>query len=730
VVPGPWALLAGVALAAGATVIVLYGAEAMPYSKGQTVTTKILAPRAFHRENLQRTLALKKQARENTPSVYVFNDALINRIEGNLLDLHRLARLAENYKAFSTEASKQGWSLEEGEYSALRKLTNEAGSKSYERWVRSLRGLLGEEPMVREVAPAQRGSRPKHVLLEGGPRGRLRRATGELKYVSDGDQLTRTVGRLTKRLASPELEKPLGQLIVGHLQPDAENNRFEPVWLFDKKQTDSLLAEAEQGVGVQYDEYNEGDTLVEPGVIDDQEYVLLQTAWRAYREALRTDPQLARQRLLLRAGTAGLVGLIVIGLSVYVGLYQPRVVEKAIRATAMAALLLVMLLLSRLLEMLGGVREWSVLPVVMTGAILTIAYNQRLALGITAAFCVLATMTVNGGMELLLVLLAATGVTVLLSGEIRTRLKILEVGAATGAVAFGATFCVGLTGGEELLYIVLHAGYAALAALAAAVLIEAILPLIEKLFGIVTAMTLLEWCDINRPLLKRLAQETPGTYNHSLVLGSLAEAAAESIGVNGLLVRVGAYYHDIGKINKPDYFVENYESRANRHENLSPTMSLLIIIGHVKDGVELARQYGLPPVLNQFIAEHHGTTVVRYFYHAASEKRQAEGKAAVSESEFRYPGPRPRLKESAILMLSDGAEGAVRALQDPTPGRIEATVHNIAMQRLMDGQLDDCDITLKELARVEESLVKSLCAIYHGRIAYPKTEAQRTPRTA
>jgi len=396
----------------------------------------------------------------------------------------------------------------------------------------------------------------------------------------------------------------------------------------------------------------------------------------------------------------------------------------------MAALLLVMLLLSRLLEMLGGAREWTVLPVVMTGAIVTIAYNQRLALGITSAFCVLATMTVNGGLELLLVLLAATGMTVLLSGEIRTRLKILEVGAATGAVAFGATFCVGLTGGEELLYIVLHAGYASLASLAAAVLIEAILPLIERLFGIVTAMTLLEWCDINKPLLKRLAQETPGTYNHSLVVGSLADAAAESIGVNGLLVRVGAYYHDIGKINKPDYFVENYDSLANRHENLSPTMSLLIIIGHVKDGVEMARQYGLPPVLNQFIAEHHGTTVVRYFYHAASEKRQAEGKAAVSESEFRYPGPRPRLKESAILMLSDGSEGAVRALQDPTPGRIEATVHSIAMQRLMDGQFDDCDITLKELARVEESLVKSLCAIYHGRIAYPKTEAQRSPRTA
>jgi putative nucleotidyltransferase with HDIG domain len=321
-------------------------------------------------------------------------------------------------------------------------------------------------------------------------------------------------------------------------------------------------------------------------------------------------------------------------------------------------------------------------------------------------------------------------VTVLLLREVRTRLKILGVGAATAAAAFAATFFVGLMGRQDLLYIIKQSGYAALAGLAASVLIQAILPLIEKLFGIVTAMTLLEWCDINRPLLKRLAQETPGTYNHSLVLGSLAEAAAESVRANGLLVRVGAYYHDIGKINKAGYFAENFESRANRHEKLSPTMSLLIIIGHVKDGIELAREYGLPAVLQQFIAEHHGTTVVKYFYHAASERHQAEGKAAVPESEFRYPGPKPRSKETAILMLADGSESAVRALQDPTPGRIEATVHNMAMQRLMDGQLDDCDITLKELAQVEDSLVKSLCAIYHGRIAYPKTAPQRSWRTA
>jgi membrane-associated HD superfamily phosphohydrolase len=174
---------------------------------------------------------------------------------------------------------------------------------------------------------------------------------------------------------------------------------------------------------------------------------------------------------------------------------------------------------------------------------------------------------------------------------------------------------------------------------------------------------------------------------------------------------------------KPNYFVENQRARINAHENLAPTMSLLVILAHVKDGLALAREHGLPPVLHQFIAEHHGTTVVKYFHSIAAQRAAADGldEREVSETEFRYPGPKPRSRESAILMLCDGVEGAVRALQEPTPGRIETVVHEIVMARLMDGQLDDCDFTLKELSRVEQSLVKSLCAIHHGRIAYPKS---------
>jgi putative nucleotidyltransferase with HDIG domain len=182
---------------------------------------------------------------------------------------------------------------------------------------------------------------------------------------------------------------------------------------------------------------------------------------------------------------------------------------------------------------------------------------------------------------------------------------------------------------------------------------------------------------------------------------------------------VGAYYHDIGKINKPDYFAENEIGSTSRHKELSPAMSQLIIVGHVKDGVEMAKEYGLPAVLRQFIETHHGTTLVEFFYNEAKKKRD-DKQSPPSESEFRYAGPKPRTKEAAIVMLSDSVEGAVRSLSDVTPTKIETVVHNIAMKRLQDGQFDECDLSLRELSQIETSVSKTLAAHYHSRMAYPK----------
>ena len=253
------------------------------------------------------------------------------------------------------------------------------------------------------------------------------------------------------------------------------------------------------------------------------------------------------------------------------------------------------------------------------------------------------------------------------------------------------------------------------------------LPFLERIFGVVTAISLLELCDINHPALRRLAIEAPGTYSHSLLLGSLVEPACAAIGANGLLARVGAYFHDIGKVNKPQYFIENVDTTGgpSDHARLTPAMSKLIITSHIKDGLEMARRYGLPRIINPFIAEHHGTTVIQYFY---NEARKAAGEDEIVEDvQYRYGGPKPQSKETAVLMLTDAAEGAVRSIKEPTAPKIEDKVHEVVMSRLLDGQLNECGLTIEEVFRVEQSLCKSLISVHHGRIPYPGDREPKTP---
>jgi putative nucleotidyltransferase with HDIG domain len=255
-------------------------------------------------------------------------------------------------------------------------------------------------------------------------------------------------------------------------------------------------------------------------------------------------------------------------------------------------------------------------------------------------------------------------------------------------------------------------------------LLGGLLPFVETAFGIVTGISLLELGDITHPLLQELVRRAPGTHNHSVTVGTIAEAAAERIGANALLVRIGAYFHDIGKMLKPHYFIENQAGSVNRHTNLAPAMSTLIIIGHVKDGGDLGRQHHLPEPIIDLIEQHHGTTLVEYFYREATRRSNGDPNGSeVSESAFRYPGPKPQSREAGILMVADAVESASRTLSEPTPGRIEGLVGGMIEKRLQDGQFDECGLTMREIAEIRESLIKSLIGIYHGRVKYPE---QRT----
>ncbi len=259
--------------------------------------------------------------------------------------------------------------------------------------------------------------------------------------------------------------------------------------------------------------------------------------------------------------------------------------------------------------------------------------------------------------------------------------------------------------------------YGIIAGFIAPVLAIGLLPIFESIYGITTDLTLLELSDLNHPLLQELAVKAPGTYSHSLTVGTLAKEAANAIGANPLLARVGAYFHDIGKIEKPEYFIENQHGE-NKHDNLNPNMSALILTNHVKEGLELAKKYKLPKEIMEIISQHHGTSLIKYFYDKAI-KSSENTQHIISEESFRYPGPKPKSKEAGIVMLADSIEAVSRTLKNPTSSRIKSTIEEIIKDKFLSGELDESNLTLRELNSIAEAFLKILSGMHHQRIEYP-----------
>ena len=348
-----------------------------------------------------------------------------------------------------------------------------------------------------------------------------------------------------------------------------------------------------------------------------------------------------------------------------------------------------------------------------------------------------------------MILSLVAGVTsVLLAHEVRRRSQLLRAGIYIGAVTLvlgmllgrlDVAACFGADPMSQLR--LLGAGSAAAlgTAIFAALLISGLLPLFEGMFLLTTNISWLELSDLNHKLLRQMQLEAPGTFHHSLVVAALSEAAAEKIGANAPMCRVCAYFHDVGKLTKPGYFIENQHDGAdNPHATLTPTMSALIIIAHVKDGVDLAVKHKLNPRIIDVIQEHHGDSLVAFFYHKAREQKKLELEKVdrglenpedlptIDEKNFRYPGPRPSTRESGIIALADAVESASRTLRKPTAARIRTLVDDLVRQRIQDGQLDECPLTLKELAIVRESFANTLRSMLHSRVDYPKDDEKPT----
>ncbi|HOW42737.1 MAG TPA: HDIG domain-containing protein [Candidatus Omnitrophota bacterium] len=360
----------------------------------------------------------------------------------------------------------------------------------------------------------------------------------------------------------------------------------------------------------------------------------------------------------------------------------------------------------------------TALPLSAASLLAAILFNDLVATFlVTLAVAVAMTAVCGNNCNLGLMTLISGMVGGLLVKGVRRRHTVIRAGFIAGCVQAGLLWILNgftvLNPREYALMVVNGLFYS--------VIVLGTLPMFEYLFKTATNISLLELADFNHPLLHRLMLEAPGTYHHSLIVGNLSEAACSVVGANSLLARIGAYYHDVGKLEKAEYFSENQVIDSNKHDDLSPTMSKMVIMNHIKDGVDLARKNKLNPRIVDFIQQHHGTSLVYYFYRRALEK--LEDDKQVQEEGFRYPGPKPATKEIAVVMLADSVEAATRTLKSPNSDSIKELVHKLINNKFIDGQLDNCDLTLKDLERIATVFVHILSGIYHSRISYPEQKS-------
>lgn len=360
------------------------------------------------------------------------------------------------------------------------------------------------------------------------------------------------------------------------------------------------------------------------------------------------------------------------------------------------------------------------IPLACTPILLTLLLNYRISLVVSITNIILMAVAVSFNIEIIILAIVSVIVGATFLKKMQQRNDIVYSCIYIAILNGVMTLSISALVTSNLKEILLDTAFILVGSLLSGILSTGLLPFFESMFDIVTNVKLLELSNPNNPLLKKLLIEAPGTYHHSVIVANLAEVATEAVGGNALLARIGAYYHDIGKTKKPYFFKENQLGKENPHDDITPELSKLLIISHVKDGLELAREYKLPKVIQDFIPTHHGKTLVKYFYLTA--KNNAENPDDIKEEDYMYPGPKPKTKEQCILMLADSVEAAVRSISNPTKEKIENMVDNIVKDKLSSGQLDDSQLTISDVKKIKKCFLKTLNGIYHERIEYPKDE--------
>jgi putative nucleotidyltransferase with HDIG domain len=712
-------------LAAGS--LTLYSHEQDRLVVGQVMKDARLKRVDFMVINEEATETLRQRARERAPFVFELNRAYLDTLSEELINLPKAMEGVTSVGELADEI-RVAYGFDEARLAAVQE--HSIDGRTSDQWREWVEDIVGE--VVPSVPQLTSQDFQRQQLREEVPEfrgvGPARRTGAYYDFKPEAQSENRR--RWREALASLNMPGSIEEVFAARLATNPQ-----PTYIFDQAAT-AARAEAEASrVPPSTVEHLAGEPIYRRGDVltDAQRQVVEQerSEWRRAAPAVATWYR--------NIGVLGVVALITIFIAGYLIRFYPRVVRNPLRVIAMAVLGLGGLVLTVAAAVQAPMLLYGVaFPVmVFLGVVLVLAYDQRLAMMMVFLLSALTTLALEESTGFFVLLAASSSSAIAGLRWLRHRNALVRAAALSAFVTGAGALILGLLEtplfDQDLQPIVgawkqiwWNAAIAFGGVMLMGFVLLGILPTVERIFDITTGLTLMELRDPRQPLLRQLQERAPGTYNHSLQVANVAEAAAEAVAADGMLAYVGALYHDIGKMNKPGYFVENQNGGPNKHEKLSPAMSLLVIVGHVKDGVELAREYNLPRSIIHFIESHHGTTLVEYFYHAAKNRAAADGEGErVTEIEFRYPGPRPRTKETAILMLADAAESATRALSDPAPASIEHLVRKLSRQRLKDGQFDECDLTLRELATIEDAIIRSIWALHHGRIPYKGAEDRR-----
>jgi putative nucleotidyltransferase with HDIG domain len=520
------------------------------------------------------------------------------------------------------------------------------------------------------------------------------------------------------RLVHPDIGSPVGDAVFRK----ALASIFHPTVVYDRIGTERAREALRRSVAPAKYQLRAGEKIVGAHeVVGPAEHDKM----RALRDVLESRT-IARSSVSRVAGAVLFNALIVAIFGITLLLFRPQLYASMRALLVIAGAFVVVIAAASIIARAPGELHPELIPVAFAAVILSVLFDARISL---IAAMVLSALIggqsdFRGTNALFLNLIGGTAAAFTVR-MVRRRNQTYYSMLAIGGAYILAALAIGMTLDWPVREIAHSAGWGVINAVVSVAVAMAIVPVAEELTRIDTYLKLLEWSDLNRPLLRRLSLEAPGTYAHTMAIANLSETAANAIGANGLLTRVGAYYHDIGKLEKPQYFVENQAKGRNPHDKLKPSASAAIIRSHVKEGLELADEHKLPRAVKAFIPEHHGTNPIAYFLEKAKERDGAPANVA----EYAYPGPVPQTAETAIVMLADGVEAAVRVLADPTPQRIRDVVDRIVRQRMDQGQLSAAPLTLEQLETVKDQFVRVLSGMHHARIDYPAATGGITSET-